>query len=136
MHNVLNRFYVFHSFGLRVLARKEYSLSVAVRQVSFTQTKVVTWLINSDEKQVLFNMEKVSHSLFPFLIGLRFFWGKYHMRPACHWFGYIQIDRNTHILIWWVEDSHRQGEGSFYEYMVPKDPMKHHYFGFGCIFNI
>ena len=30
---------------------------------------------------------------------LRFFWGKYHMRPACHLVGYIQIDRNTHILI-------------------------------------
>ncbi len=29
---------------------------------------------------------------------LRFFWGKYHMRLACHWFGHIQSDRNMVIL--------------------------------------
>ncbi len=45
---------------------------------------------------------------------LRFFWGKYHMRPACHWFGNIQIDRNTwsqneihtFVLMWnWLKYS-------------------------------
>ena len=30
---------------------------------------------------------------------LRFFWGKYHMKLACHWVGHIPVDKNTHFLI-------------------------------------
>ena len=30
---------------------------------------------------------------------LRFFSGKYHMRLSCHWFGHIQVDRYTYILL-------------------------------------
>ena len=43
---------------------------------------------------------------------LRFYWGKFHMGLACHSFWHIQVDSYSYTH------------------------MRHHYFGFGCIFNI
>ncbi len=56
-------------------------------------------LITLDDCPYLWMMFEIRSAMVFVMVSLRCFWGKYHMRPACNWFGNIQIDRNTHILI-------------------------------------
>ncbi len=65
------------------------TLDIANTAAGISVSKFGTYAVTKDD------LMQVRDYFWAFM--LRFFWGKYHMRLACHWVGRIQVDNNTHF---------------------------------------